>query len=148
MTTNFLINDLFGLVKEHCDDPSEATVAESLVSPEQLGDTMALILRGKISTTMAKNLLLLLYTKQQGGQPAQVAADQGWELVTDLKQLRDLCNQVVDEYAKEMETYRKGGKFEIKIFKFFTGKSMAASKGTAEPERLKDVLQQVLDERK
>ena len=146
MTTNFLINDLFGIVKEHSPNEAEASVSESFVSPKQLGEIMAMILNGKISTTMAKNLLLVLYTTERGGKPVQVAADQGWELVTDPEELRTLCEQVIREHPDELVTYQKGGKYEIKIYKFFTGKAMAASKGTAEPERLKDILQQVLED--
>eukprot|EP00977_Amphora_coffeiformis_P027512 scaffold34618_cov159-Amphora_coffeaeformis.AAC.3 len=146
MTTNFLINDLFGIVKEHSPNEAEASVSESSVSPEQLGEIMVMILNGKISTTMAKNLLLLLYTTERGGKPAQVAADQGWELVTNPEELRALCERVISEHPDELVTYQKGGKYEVKIYKFLTGKAMAASKGTAEPERLKDILKQVLND--
>lgn len=148
MVTNFLINDLFGLVKLHSADKTEVTVSDSAVSPEQLGETMAMVLDGKISTSMAKNLLALLYTTEQGENPAQVAADRGWQLVSNPQQLRSLCEGVVDQHPDEMTRYRKGGKHEIKMFKFLTGKAMAASKGTAEPETLKDILEEILEKRK
>lgn len=146
MTTNFLINDLFGLVKDNSPDEAEASVSESHVSAEQLGEIMAMILSGKISTTMAKNLMHLLYTTEQGRRPADVAADQGWELVTDPEKLRAMCEHILGEHPDELATYSKGGKYQIKIFKFFTGKAMALSNGTAEPESLKDILQQLLEE--
>lgn len=148
MTTNFLINDLFGMVKEHSQVEAEASISESNVSPEQLGEIMAMILNGKISTTMAKNLLHLLYTKEHGQRPAEVAAAQGWQLVTDPTELRRLCEQVLEQHPDQLAMYHnnKDGKYEMKIFKFFTGQAMAASKGTAEPERLKDILRLALEE--
>ena len=145
MTTNFLINDLFGIVKEHSPNESEASVSESFVSPVQLGETVAMILNGRISTTMAKNLLHCLYTTEKGGIPHQVASDQGWQLISDPEELRALCDRVTKSHPDEVEKYREGGKYEIKMFKFFIGKVMAASRGMAEPERLKDILEEVLN---
>jgi aspartyl-tRNA(Asn)/glutamyl-tRNA(Gln) amidotransferase subunit B len=147
MTTNFLINDLFGLIKEHSRDEAEASIAKTNVSPEQFGEIMVMMISNKISTTMGKNLLNLLYTTEIDGKPSQVAKDKGWELISDLDELRSIAKRaVLDCPTDKLMQYFKGERGKIKIFKFLTGRAMAESKGNADPERLKEVLQQVLDD--
>lgn len=158
---NFLCNDLFGLVKEQhetldgsavVDDELDHSVSveHSNVSGKQLGELVLLLTEGTISSTMAKKLLVLLYTDRdcQGASPQQVAVDRGFQLITDLVALRQLCRNVIADHPEEMNVYRKGGKFVAKMQKLFTGKAMAASRGNAHPERLREVLLECLEEAK
>ena len=66
--------------------------------------------------------------------------------MTDMDDLRDICRQVVESHPEELDLYRRGGKFVIKMKKLFTGKAMGASEGNAHPERLRDALEYVLEE--
>jgi len=146
--SNLLANHLFSLLKEHGEnEEGEATIQESQVSAEQLGQVVALQLDGKISKQMAKKLISILYLKEVGGIPSQVAADCGMELISDPEKLRAICNQVIDKHPDELEVYKKGGKFKNQITKLFSGKAMELSKRNAEPESLRDILAATLEER-
>ena len=65
LAANWVINELFGrLKKDDCD------IADSPVSPEQLGGVIQLITKGDISGKIAKDLFEIVYT--EGGNPAEI----------------------------------------------------------------------------
>lgn len=156
-TANLLCNDLFALVKKGVEgqesaytldeDDEVVSMAYSKVSGSQLGEIATMILQEKISSTMAKKLLTLLFLDEYNERnPCDLARDQGFRLITDQEELRQLCRSVLREHPEELEVYCRGGKFINKMNKLFTGKAMSLSKGNAHPERLQDALRDVLEE--
>lgn len=150
---NLLCNELFALVREHetakaleDEDGGEASVKYSAVSGKQLGTVAALLSEGTISSTMAKQLLKILYMEEQGKDPRDIARKRGFRLITDSDELSSICRAVIDESPEEMERYRLGGKFARKITKFLLGKAMQQSKMNAHPERLNEIMIDVLDD--
>jgi aspartyl-tRNA(Asn)/glutamyl-tRNA(Gln) amidotransferase subunit B len=153
MVANLLCNELFALVRENDTQKSveevlagETSVKHSKVSGEQLGEVVALLAEGTISNTMAKQLLKILYNEEHGKKPRQVASGRGFQLITDPEALAKLCRDVINESPEEIKRYKLGEKFALKITKFLLGKAMAASRGNAHPERLNEILLDVLEE--
>jgi len=151
--SNLLANELFALVREHElskalgeDDGGEASVKYSSVSCEQLGIVSAMLVDGTVSSTMAKQLLRILYVEEQGRDPRQVANERGFKLIQSRDELEAICHAVIEENPTEMEKYRSGGKFGRKMTKFFLGKAMQKANGNAHPERLNEVLFDILDD--
>jgi aspartyl-tRNA(Asn)/glutamyl-tRNA(Gln) amidotransferase subunit B len=143
---NILSNELFGILKESGGD-EPLSIKHSLVSAEQLGELVAMLHAEKISTTMAKKMMAALCTETSsfGKSPQELASECGFELITSVDALKVICECVVKAYPEELTVYHKGNKFEAKIFKLFIGKAMSASKGNAHPERLREILKDVLD---
>jgi aspartyl-tRNA(Asn)/glutamyl-tRNA(Gln) amidotransferase subunit B len=159
VAANLLCNELFALVREYetqqliqegqLDVAGTTSVQYSKVTGSQLGGVVVLVLEGTISKTMAKQLLRVLYeehTELQNVPLRQVAQDRGFQLITDASTIHQLCRQVIEQHPSEMDRYKLGGKYATKINKFFLGKVMAASQGNAHPERLREILTEVLDE--
>ena len=149
---NLLCNELFALVREHETgsaiaemESGEASVKHSKVNGEQLGTIAALAVEGTISNTMAKKLLKILYSEEQGSDPRIVANDRGFKLITDADELEQICRQVIDENPEELERYKLGGKFAVKITKFLLGKAMQKSQMNAHPERLGELMTDMLE---
>ena len=148
---NLLCNGLFAIVRENEvkikeELGEENSVKFSNVDGEQLGELVALLVEGTISNTMAKQILRILHEEEKGKKPRQVVEERGIKLITAEKDLAKICHAVISSSPKEMERYKLGGKFVGKIKKFLLGKAMATSKGNAHPERLNEVLSEVLDE--
>ena len=149
-----LCNELVALVKENGnsadidEETDQISMSHSRVDGKQLGEIVTmLVVEETISTTMAKKLLALLFSKDRyGASPREVAKEEGFQLITDADELRQLCRAVIANHPEELAVYKRGGKFVIKMKKLFTGKSMGHSKGNAHPERLRDALDEVLDE--
>ncbi|KAI2499734.1 GatB/GatE catalytic domain [Fragilaria crotonensis] len=146
--SNWLCNDLFGLVKEAAEDEELASVQHSAVSPSQLGELVVLLEEGTVSTPMGKKLLVAMYKEDIGRSPREIADERDWKVISDLDQLKRICRAVVNDTANmlQVEQYKTGGREAQRIKKFFVGKIMAASRGNAHPELLQDALDEVLDE--
>ena len=147
---NWLCNDLFALVNEGADEPDqendEPSVRNSSVEPTQLGELVAMVDRGELTTPMAKKILALLYKDEMGKSPKETAEKYGFRVISDMDELEALCESVVLDPAheKELQLYRQGGKLVGKMEKLFMGKTMKASKGNAQPELLAEALSVVL----
>ena len=148
---NLLCNGLFAIVRENELKVKEMlgeenSVKFSNVNGEQLGELVALLVEGTISNTMAKQLLKILNDEEIGKKPRLVVKERGIQLITNKEELAKICHDVISKSPKEMERYKLGGKFAGKIIKVLMGKAMAASKGNAHPERLNEILLEVLEE--
>ena len=148
-----LCNELFALVREHGGHESsadtaagESSVNYSKVGAKQLGEVVAMLEDATISNTMAKQLLRILYAEETDRTPREVASARGFRLISSRDELAAVCRDVITDNPEELERYKLGGKFSKKMIKFFLGKAMAASRGNAHPERLNEVLQEVLEE--
>ena len=95
---------------------------------------------------MAKKLLQILYKDEQGRDPREVANERGFKLITDTDELGQICRQVIQENPEELERYKLGGKFALRITKFFLGKAMKKSQMNAHPERLGELMTDILEE--
>ena len=95
---------------------------------------------------MAKQLLKILYTEELGQNPRDVAKNRGFRLIVNAEELASICRDVIEENPEEMDKYKLGGKFSRKINKFLLGKAMQKSNMNAHPERLNEVMSEVLDE--
>jgi aspartyl-tRNA(Asn)/glutamyl-tRNA(Gln) amidotransferase subunit B len=148
LVSNWLCNDLFGLVKDAAEDEDEASVLQSTVSGTQLGELVVLIEDGTISTAQAKRILAVLFKEELGKSPQEISDERGWKVISGMTQLKEICRDVVTDEKNEsqLEQYKLGGKHVRKMTKFFIGKAMGASKGNAHPEVLQDALDEILEE--
>lgn len=138
MVANWLCNDVIALMKEHNDSECPR------ITPTQLGSLIVMILEEVVSTTMAKNILQLLYIGDIHQTPAQIASDKGWKLITDTSELEILCHEIISQHPKQLDQYCQGGKYIRKMEKFFLGKIMAHTRGNAHPQKLNEALLTVL----
>jgi aspartyl-tRNA(Asn)/glutamyl-tRNA(Gln) amidotransferase subunit B len=90
--------------------------------------------------------LKVLHDEDVGKKARQVAKERGFKLITDKEELAMICHDIISTSPEEMERYNMGGKYAQKIKKFLLGKAMAATGGNAHPERLNEILMEVLEE--
>ena len=106
-----------------------------------------MLVEGTISKTQSKKLLQLLFRKYDvGDDPRWVASECNLTLLSDPIQLQQVCRRVLEENPDELIKYKRGGKFAIKMRKFFTGQAMTLTNYNAHPERLQEALAEVLEE--
>eukprot|EP00984_Skeletonema_dohrnii_P028599 scaffold18653_cov142-Skeletonema_dohrnii-CCMP3373.AAC.1 len=159
LVANFLCNDLYALIKKSAieeagdDEDKRATLLNSIsvdrstVDSQRLGLLIAMISNGTLTTSMAKKILTIMYKDDLTSSPGDIATSNGWEVISDMDVLVQLCTDVVHDpkNTKQLEQYKQGGKNTWKIEKFFVGKVMAQSNGNAHPEKMKEALASVLE---
>ena len=105
------------------------------VSPEQLAALLALIDKGTVSNKIAKTVFDEMW--QNGGEPAEIVEKKGLVQVSDTGEIEKIIDEIMAANMGQVEEYR-GGK--EKVFGFFVGQVMRASKGKANPAVVNDLL--------
>jgi aspartyl-tRNA(Asn)/glutamyl-tRNA(Gln) amidotransferase subunit B len=109
------------------------------VVPQLLADLLALVEKGVISGKIAKTVFDEMW--QTGKEPARIVEEKGLVQVSDTGEIEKIIDEIMAANMGQVEEYR-GGK--EKVFGFFVGQVMRASKGKANPAVVNDLLLQKL----
>ena len=127
---NWIMTDLMRELNE-----SKKEVVQSPVSTENLARMIGLIDEGTISGKIAKTVFAEMWST--GRAPETIVKEKGLTQITDTKAIEAIIDQVIAANPKELAEYR-GGK--EKVFGFFVGQVMKASKGQASPDVVNGLL--------
>ena len=116
------------------------TIEESPVSPERLAELLRLVDSGVISGKIAKTVFDEMVSS--GKPPEAIVQEKGLVQVTDADAITEVIEQVLSDHAKEVSDYR-GGK--TKLFGFFVGQVMKATRGKANPKMVNEILKKMLE---
>ncbi|ABA58475.1 aspartyl/glutamyl-tRNA(Asn/Gln) amidotransferase subunit B [Nitrosococcus oceani ATCC 19707] len=134
LSANWVMGDLAGALNKE-----GKSIADSPVSPEQLGQLIKRIADETISGKIAKTVFETMYA--QGGKADEIIARQGLKQVTDTASIEKLIDEVLAANPQQVTQYQ-GGK--DKLFGFFVGQVMKTSKGKANPQQLNELLKKKL----
>jgi len=105
------------------------------VTPERLAELLKLIDNGTISGKIAKIVFDEMW--KSGKAPQTIVEEQGLVQVSDSGAIEGIIDDIMAANAGQVEEYR-GGK--EKVFGFFVGQVMKASKGKANPSVVNELL--------
>jgi len=109
------------------------------VSPQRLAELLGLMDKGTISGKIAKTVFDEMW--QSGKPPAEIVSEKGLVQVSDTGEIEKIIDEIMAANMGQVEEYR-GGK--EKVFGFFVGQTMRASKGKANPAVVNELLLQKL----
>ena len=135
LAANWMTVELFGALNKMGKD-----LSDSPVSPSALGALVGLISDGTISGRIAKDVFAEMV--ETGGDPAAIIEEKGLKQVSDTGAIEAMIDDVLNANQDKVEEYR-GGK--DKLFGFFVGQVMKASKGQANPGMVNQMLKAKLD---
>ena len=110
------------------------------ISAQQLGGMLLRIVDGTISNSGAKEVFRTLWT--DGGSADAIIDAKGLKQVSDSGAIEAIVDEIVNANADKVAEYRSG---KEKLFGFFVGLAMKASKGKANPAQLNDILKKKLE---
>lgn len=114
-------------------------IVASPVTPEHLGELVALINKGELSGKLGKEIFPKMYA---GGEPPRVIMErEGLKQISDTSALEKIVDDIIAANPKQVEQY-KGGK--TTVIGFFVGQIMKASRGQANPAAVNEILKQKL----
>ena len=114
-------------------------IAQCPVSPEQLSGMLTRITDGTISNSGAKEVFRTLWSED--GDADEIIETKGLKQVSDAGAIEALVDDIIAANTGKVAEYRAG---KDKLFGFFVGLAMKASKGKANPAQLNEVLQKKL----
>jgi aspartyl-tRNA(Asn)/glutamyl-tRNA(Gln) amidotransferase subunit B len=121
IAANWVMGDLMALLKAEGKD-----IADSPVTPENLGELVKLIGTGELSGKLAKEIFPKMFST--GDAPAVIMEREGLKQISDTGALEKIIADVIANNPKQVEQY-KGGK--TSVINFLVGQAMKASRGQA-----------------
>ncbi len=115
-------------------------IAQSPVSPQQLGGLVARIADNTISNNIAKKVFEALWNGE-GASADEIIDQQGLKQITDSGAIESLVDEVLAANAANVAEYRAG---KEKAFNALVGQVMKAAKGKANPQQVNELLKKKL----
>ena len=109
------------------------------ITPQQLGGMLARIADGTISNSGAKEVFRAMWS--EGGTADAIIKAKGLKQVSDVGALEAMVDEIIAANADKVAEYRSG---KDKLFGFFVGLAMKASKGKANPAQMNEILKKKL----
>ncbi len=133
-TANLMLGELNRLFND-----TGTSIEHVLFSPTDLACIIRLSESGSISKNAAKTLLGLLF--HQGGDPEQLALENGLIMQQDPSGLKALIDQILAENSPQVEDYKNGN---LKILGFLMGQVIRQGGSSINPKLAKELLLQKL----
>ncbi len=130
VTSNWIMVELLRELNVRQLSPSE-----SPVSAKKLGRMIQMIDEGIISGKIAKTVFSEMV--ESGEAPEKIVQDKGLEQITDREALEGVVKDIIATHSDQAQQLMSGKK---KVFGFFVGQVMKATKGRADPTAVNDLL--------
>lgn len=134
VAANWVTVELFGALNK-----ARLEIGNSPVSAPALGGLIDLLADGTISGRIAKDVFAEMFAS--GREAEAIVAEKGLWQVTDVGAIEAVVDEVLAGHGDKVAAYR-GGK--EKLFGFFVGQVMKATKGMANPKAVNEILRRKL----
>lgn len=131
---NYLTNDVLGILKQE-----NVSFTEMKITPEHFAHLIYFIEKGILSSRMAKDILLLMF--QTGEDPENILLSKNIKLISNESELEKVVEEAIKENEKSVLDYKKG---KENALQFLVGQVMKKTKGNANPQLVKELLQKKL----
>jgi aspartyl-tRNA(Asn)/glutamyl-tRNA(Gln) amidotransferase subunit B len=132
--SNWILSELLRELKR-----DEREIDACAVTPEHLAGMLAMIEDGSISGKIGKQVFEEMY--RTGKEPDAIVKEKGWVQIQDSSELTGVIDQVIASHPDEVQKYRAG---KEKVFGFFVGQVMKATRGQANPKLVNELLRKKL----
>ncbi len=134
LCANWLMGDVSASLNRDDRD-----IAQCPISPRQLGGMLKRIADGTISNSAAKEVFKILWS--DGGNPDTIIETKGLKQMSDVGAMEAMVDEIIAANPVQVAEYRSG---KEKVFGFFVGLAMKASKGKANPAQMNEILKRKL----
>jgi len=134
VASNWIMGDVMRFLNE-----DKLDIRQCPIKAESLADMIKLIDEGAISGKMAKEIVEDMY--KTGNAPQDIIKEKGLVQITDEGELVKTITSIIEANQAQAAEYR-GGK--EKVFGFFVGQVMKATKGKANPQLVNELLKKML----
>ncbi|MDD4135481.1 MAG: Asp-tRNA(Asn)/Glu-tRNA(Gln) amidotransferase subunit GatB [Candidatus Shapirobacteria bacterium] len=133
----FNANLFLGAIKTYLNENNKE-LDKSKINPQFFFDLFTAVSKSKISSTVAKQVII--ESCQTGDNPVEIAKSKGLIQVSDSGEIEKLGKEVITANPKAVEDYKKNPA----SIGFLIGQLMKASKGSANPQLAKEILEKLL----
>ena len=109
------------------------------MTAENFAELCCLLYQNKINSSAGQKILEKMYL--EGGDPTDIMSELGLEQIDDSAELEEAIKKVIIKNPAQLSDYKKG---KVTLIQFFIGQVMAETRGKANPEIVKDLLEKIL----
>jgi len=135
LAANYLISDLQGIIYQ-----KKISLDKLKTTPEDFAEFITLIIEGKISSKIAKTVLLKMVEK--GEDPSHIIDEEGLSQIKDKGEIEKIVEEVISDNPKAVTDFKKG---KFSAIQFLLGKCMEKTRGRIDPEISREILKRKLE---
>ena len=135
LVANYLISDIQGLLSG-----KEFVETEFKITPENFAEFIKMIYKNEISSKVAK--MVLADMLNTGADPSTIVDENNWRQMSDDSELEKIIKEVIEKNPKAVEDYKAG---KQNAAQFLAGQVMAKTRGTAKPDKVQELLSELLN---
>lgn len=128
LLSNYIVSDIASL--ENCG---------LSINSKHLAELIKMVTLGSISSRGAKDILLKMAEKDE--DPKHIAEKYDLFQKNDQSELVKIANQIITEHPEVIVDYKNG---KVTALQFLIGQGMKASRGSANPQTLRAILENIL----
>ena len=132
----WITSKLMGILKE-----KKLDITEVNFSPENFAELIALIYNGKVNSTNAHKILLIMAGSDKDQDPTHILENKGWGQVSDEGEIGTAIDEVIRSFPAQVAEYKAG---KEPVLKFLMGMVMKATEGSADPNVVEEILKEKL----
>lgn len=136
LTANYLITE-FPKITEELNLRGDEIL--SRITPENIAELIVLTHKGTISSSATQEVLMEV--AKTGEDPHTIVEQKGLAQISAAGELESLVQEVINENTKAAEDYKRGKPGAIQ---FLVGKTMAKSRGKANPQVASELISRLL----
>ncbi len=114
-------------------------IVSAKVTAQALAGLVRRVADGTVSGKMAKDVFEAMWAGE--GDADAIIAARGLRQISDDSAIEEVVKQVIAANPKQLAQYQAG---EEKVFTFFVGQTMKASRGKANPAKVNEILKRLL----
>jgi len=128
--SNWVMGEVLKVLNEQ-----KISIADFAITPQNLGELVNLIQNGTISGKIAKDVFAeMLVSKQQA---ETIVREKNLVQISDTAEIEKIIQQIFDANENQVKEFLDG---KEKVFGFFVGQTMKATKGKANPQVVNNLL--------
>lgn len=131
--SNYITSDMVGLSK------NKGELSLGKISDASFASLIQMISKGEVSSRGAKDILKIMF--EEGGDPEIIANEKGLIQKNDTEELTSIIKKIIDSNPSVALEYKSG---KESVLQFFVGQGMKETKGSANPEILKNIILELL----
>ncbi|MDP3899993.1 MAG: Asp-tRNA(Asn)/Glu-tRNA(Gln) amidotransferase subunit GatB [bacterium] len=131
LTGNWIGTELFKYFNE-----TKTGIKDIKITAENFAEFIAIIFEDKVNSTAAQIIFKELY--ENGGDPSDIMKAKKLEQMDNDDELSDIIHEVIAKNEKAVNEFKSG---KENALQFLVGQVMAASKGKANPQKTKELLE-------
>ena len=134
LTVNYILSDYLGLIKKDKKDIEDNITT---IDPKSIAELIALIDSNLVSSRGAKEILMIMYGDAKSGSPKDIAEKHSLIQKSSADDILPAIEKIITDNPSVVAEYKSG---KIASLQFLIGQAMKATKGSANPAVVKELL--------